>query len=247
MPLQTFYSAESRLRAIEDWLANITVNVSVNGLHTYTIPGLTESWMALFGNQGQTAQPAVPMRSNWPMFPMSAATDAVTATTGIANVTVVPVQVGDIITSIGWANGATAGGTLTNRTVSLYAGTNVANPPYIAGSVGTNTTATTTASVANFVNLTVPLTITAAMCPYGYVYAGFAFAGTTMPTAMGVTYVAATLGVQTFPNANRTNTSPVLVTGSSLGGWFGSSLTTTLPTTITTITAKTIATVVFLV
>ena len=247
MPLQTFYSAESRLRAIEDWLANITVNVSANGYHSYTIPGLTESWMALFGNQGQTAQPSVPMRSNWPMFPSGSATDGVTATTGIANLTVVPVQPGDIITSIGWANGGTAGATLSNRTVSLYAGTNVANPPYIAGSVGTDTTATTTASVANFVNLTAPLTITAAMCPYGYVYAAFAFAGTTMPTNWSVVTVSAAIGQQIFPSGNRTNTSPVLVTGSSLGGWFGSSLTTTLPTTITTITAKLLAPVVFLV
>src|SRR5580658_4397771 len=121
------------------------------------------------------------VRSNyWAMGGFNGLADSALAGTGVAVFVPIPVWPGDIITNVNFLVGATAGSTLTHAWCAIYAG-GIALPTVIAQSTD-STTATLTASLWAKFPLSSAQTITAAQCPYGYIYAAISFTG-TVPTA----------------------------------------------------------------
>jgi len=140
-----------------------------------------------FSALGQTAvtaatQPNIGARTNASWGSMFNLTDAASIiTTGVMASIPVPVEIGDVITSISFAVGATAGATLTQSITALYSG--IGTPALLAQSTS-NVAADGgfTASGLRTFTLQTPVTITAANAPNGFVYASYSVTGTTMPT-----------------------------------------------------------------
>ena len=226
MPLATKFSVESRLRDVEDWLSGIGVNISANGDHAYSAPGQMQPWHSVFGNPVQSGQTGRPGRSNLSYIGVANLTDGAAAATGVMSCTAVPVEVGDVITTVTYFAGATAGGTMTHQFAALYSGTNVAAPPLIAQS--TDTTSAAIGASAKFpYTLSAPVTITAAMAPNGFIYAALGITATTVPTAVGGFFVTAA------EYQYISTGSPIL-----LGGTSGSAVGATAPATLASLTFK---------
>jgi hypothetical protein len=142
----------------------------------------------IFSGLGQTAltaatQPNIGARTNASWAGLYGLTDAAAiVTTGIMASIPVPVEIGDVITSISFAVGATAGATLTQSITALFSG--VPTTPALLAQSASNVTADGgfTASGLRTFTLQTPVTITAANAPNGFVYAGYSVTGTTMPT-----------------------------------------------------------------
>lgn len=138
--------------------------------------------------------------------------------TAVMTSVAIPLQQGDIVNSLSFLSGATAGGTLTNEWAALYS--NAATPALLAQST-TVTTAWAADTYKTF-TLTAPVTITAT----GIYYAALMVAATTVPTLMGKT-------------VGRAAAAGALVTGQAiLAQNSGSALTTTAPATIATPTTQ---------
>lgn len=131
----------------------------------------------------------------------------------------IPVQVGDVITSISFVSGATAANTPTNWWFALY--TSVATPALVA-----QTADQTSGAWAADTMKTLALTSSYSVTADGFVYAACMVKATTVPSLIGVTLARA--AVSTGP-----------VTGQvRLAGNSGAALTTTAPATIATPTAQ---------
>lgn len=226
MPVSGKFSVESRLVAVEDWLSGMTVTNSVTGDRGYLAPGQMQPWHSVFGNPVQSGQTGRPGRSNLAYIGVGNMTDGAAVATGVMSCTAVPVEVGDVITTITYFAGATAGGTMTHQFAALYSGTNVAAPPRIAQSTDT-TSAAIVASTAFPYTLSAPVTITAAMAPNGFIYAALGITATTVPTAVGGFFVTAA------EYQYISTGSPILLGGSS-----GSAVAGTAPATLASLTFK---------
>lgn len=130
--------------------------------------------MALLGGSMNLSQSNVPIKSNL-SFGLGGLTDVALAGTGSVNTMAVPVSPGDVFTKITVLVGASAGspsgwGFLFTGTGSAP-GTTGAQPTLIAQTASA-TTPMTAASPYSF-TFAAPVTITAAQCPSGFVYAAF--------------------------------------------------------------------------
>jgi hypothetical protein len=130
----------------------------------------------------------------------------------------VPVNVGDIITNVSFASGATAAGTPTNWWFAVYnsAGTLLAQ-------TADQLTAAWAADTVKTLALATPQTVTVD----GFVYAACMVKATTVPSLVGVSVVRAAVSTGFISGQVR------------LAGNSGSALTGTAPGTIATPTAQT--------
>jgi hypothetical protein len=154
------------------------------------------------------------------------ATDLVASlTTAVMTSVAIPLQGGDVITSLSFLSGATAGGTLTNEWVALYSS---AATPALLGQSVTVTTAWAADTFKTF-TLAAPIAITST----GVYYAALMVAATTVPTLMGRTTA-------------RAAVAGALITGMPiLSQTSGSALAATAPGTIASPT--TVATIPYCV
>lgn len=137
--------------------------------------------------------------------------------TGVAHATPIPLQAGEVVSSVTFVTATTAAGTPTAGFVALYSADAV--PALLAQSADFGTTARA-ANTAYTVPLASSVTITEA----GLYWVSIAFAASTVPTLRGATLGNAALGgaVAGAPVAAQSH---------------GSSLTDTAPATITSGTA----------
>lgn len=138
--------------------------------------------------------------------------------TGVAHATAIPLQAGDVVTSITFVVGATAAATPTAGFVALYS--SASTPALLAQSADFGSTARA-ANTAYTVALASAVTITDA----GLYYVSIAFAAGTVPTLRG-----ASLG-------NAVMAGPVIAGMPTLAQTHGSSLTGTAPATLVSGTA----------
>ena len=177
------------------------------------------SLQAMFGQVGNVTQANVPVRSNleWPVAsgPLVDTAGASIAASGVLAAVPVPVDVGMVISKISIFVGATAASTPTHNFGALYSGTTVASPPLIGQSTDGGTAAVAASTRFDF-TLTTPTVVTAAMAPWGYIWAGYSFTvTTTLPSAVTIPVGAAATQYRWFTNT------PLYwsqTAGSSLGG-----------------------------
>lgn len=139
-------------------------------------------WSAL-GQTSTTNQSDIAARTNAAWGSLFSMTDAASiAATGVSASVPVPVEYGDVITSIGFIVGATAAATATHSFVALYSG--VPTTPALLAQSADNVTADGgfTASGLRTFTLASPIVITPANAPLGFVYATRCVTGGTMPT-----------------------------------------------------------------
>jgi hypothetical protein len=151
--------------------------------------------------------------------------DLAALTTQVMLSVAVPVQVGDLITSITFKSGATAAGTPTNWWFALY--DNSATPALLAQTADQ----TSTAWAANTAK-TVALATAQRVTSSGVYYASIMVKASTPPTLIGA-------------NVSLAGAAAAIVSSAVLAQTSGSSLTTTAPATIASPT--TVATVPFCV
>lgn len=152
--------------------------------------GQTNPLQALFGQRADVAQANFPVRSNLelPVFsgPLVDTAGASVAASGVLVAVPVPVDVGQTVSKISIQVGATAASTPTHNFGALYSGTTVAAPPLIGQSTDGLTAVVAASAQFDFV-LTAPTVITAAMAPWGYIWAGYSFTvTTTLPSVVTV-------------------------------------------------------------
>jgi len=134
--------------------------------------------------------------------------------TGVAHATAIPLQAGDVVSTITFVTGGTAAGTPTAGFAALYS--SAATPALLAQTADFTTTARA-ADTAYAVDLASAVTITDA----GLYWVSIVFAATTVPTLRGKAMGDAALA-------------DALVTGMpAMAQTHGSSLTDTAPATIT--------------
>lgn len=177
------------------------------------------SIQALFGNAGNATTANVPIRSNleWPVFsgPGVDTAGATVPGSGVFAAVPVPVDVGMVVSKISIFVGATGASTPTHSFGALYSGTTVAAPPLIGQSTDGGTAAIAASTQFSF-TLTTPTVITAAMAPWGYIWAGFSETATTTVSSV-ITVPCGAAGVQ----YRWTTNSPLYfaqTAGSALGG-----------------------------
>ena len=139
-------------------------------------------WSAL-GQTVNSNQSAIAARTNAAWGSLFSLTDAsAITTTGVSASVPVPVEVGDVITTIGFLVGATAAATATHSFTALYSG--VPTTPALLGQSADNVTADGgfTASGLRTFTLASPILITAAIAPTGFIYATMCVTGGTLPT-----------------------------------------------------------------
>ncbi len=146
-------------------------------------------------------------------------TDTAGPATGVMTSVAMPLQAGDIVTSITFKSGATAADTPLNWWFALYS---TASTPALLGQTADQTTTAWAANTAKTVALTTPYLVTAA----GLFYVSFMMKATATTSLIGRTLALA--GASTGS-----------VTGQKLlAQTSGSTLTTTAPATITSATAS---------
>lgn len=150
-------------------------------------------------------------RENFPRVNIN--TDLAALTTQIMTAVAIPLQAGDVVTSLSFKSGATAAGTPTNWWFALY--DTSATPALIAQTADQ----TSGAWAANTLK-TLALTTAYAVPAPGVYYAACMVKATTVPTLIGFT---------TFAGANG-----VLATDKAFAVTSGSALTTTAPATLAT-------------
>lgn len=143
---------------------------------------------------------------------------AAALTTQVMTHVAVPVNVGDIISSITFVSGATAADTPTNCFFALYSSAGA-----LLSQSADQTTTAWAADTATTLALAAPQTITAD----GIVYAAIAVKATAVPSLVGMLLPRAAVSTGWLTGAVR------------LAGTSGSSLTATAPATIATPTAVT--------
>lgn len=186
---------------------------------------------ALLGQLANTAQGNLAARSNLE-WGIGNPTDGALAATGVACAVPIPVDQGQIISSVSILVGATAEASGTHAFMALYSG--IATPALLAQTADDTGAASAAASARYTRSLASSVLITPSNAPYGYVYASVMFTATTVPTA----YVMSTpAGI----NYQWTTNGPLF-----LSATHGSGLTTTAPATIASPAAKAVAPVVIL-
>ncbi len=141
--------------------------------------------------------------------------------TAVMTSVALPLQAGDVVTTLGFLSGATAGGTLTNEWAALY--DTSATPALIAQS----TSVTTAWAADTFKTFTLATAYT--VPKDGVYYAALMIAATTVPTLMG----------KLVGTTTRLLPSTGIVTGQlALAQNSGSSLAATAPATIATPTVQ---------
>lgn len=156
-------------------------------------------------------KPVEPFRTN--LRRQDITTDVAAAlTTQVMLGVAMPLQVGDVVTKIGFAVGATAGGTITNQFVALYS--NAATPALLGQSADGTSTAIAASTLAEY-SLATPITISAD----GIYICAFMVKAGTMPSLLSKVLPTAGAG-----GAQITGQAPLSQTS-------GSSLTATAPAT----------------
>jgi hypothetical protein len=161
------------------------------------------------------SQPSGVYRDN--MSRLQAGGDLAALTTQVMTAVAIPLQAGDIVTSLTFKSGATAAGTPTNWWFALY--DDSATPALLAQSAD-QTTGAWAATTAKTLALATPQLISRS----GIYYAAVMVKATTVPTLVGAS-------VQAAASAG------VLASDKVLAQTSGSALTTTAPATIATPTA----------
>lgn len=197
----------------------------VRGRYSVTSPMWT-----LLGQTTNSTQPNIAVRTNVTAINGLADTAAALAT-GVCTSVAVPVEYGDVISTVRVAVGATAAGTPTNSWAAVYSG--IATPALLAQSTTGGSGAIAASGVYTF-TLATPVTVTPAIAPNGFIYVSVMVAATTVPSLATIP-AAAAVGYKWFTN------SPLFFAASH-----GSALTTTAPATIAAPTALGTAPVVVL-
>jgi len=158
-----------------------------------------------------------PLRESFPRWAIT--TDLTAPVTEVMTTVAVPLQTGDVVTSITFKSGATAAGTPLNHWFALYSS---AATPALLSQTADLETAAWAANTAKTVALTTPQLITEP----GIYYAAFLMKATTVVTLLGRTLALA--GASTGS-----------VTGQKvLAQTSGSALTATAPATVATPTTS---------
>lgn len=192
----------------------------------------------LLGGLQQSANPGYAARSNL-YFPLGAVTDGALATTGIGNVVAVPVQLGDVFSTVSVPIGATAAVTPTHQFAAIYSAVSAtaASNLLLVQSVDTTTAAIGASALASW-TLSAPVTVTLKNAPFGFLYVELAITAGTMPTV-------ASAGTPAGINYQWINTatakSPIVWAGTA-----GSALGGTAQANLTGLTAKAVAPIVIL-
>jgi hypothetical protein len=147
--------------------------------------------------------------------------DLAALTTQVMSAVALPLQPGDVVTSLTFKSGATAAGTPTNWWFALYS--SAATPALLAQSAD-QLTAAWAANTAKTLALATPQMVTTA----GVYYAAVMVKATTVPTLLGA-------------NLSLAGAADPIVSSKVLSTTSGAALTTTAPATIATPT--TVATV----
>ena len=193
---------------------------------------VTSPIWSIAGQPTNSTQANIAARSNAMALGVTGLADTAAAlVTQVATAVAVPVEYGDVISTITVLVGATAAGTPTNQFAALYSGITV--PALMAQSTD-GLTGAIAASAAFVFTLATPQLVTPALAPNGFIYASIMVKATTVPSLATVS-VAAAVGYKWFTNGPL----GVCVT-------HGAALTTTAPATITSPTAQTATPVVFL-
>ena len=141
------------------------------------------AWSAV-GQPTNASQSDIALRSNVDYLGYSNQVDQAAALVTTKSTFVpVPVEVGDTFSTITVISGATAASTPTHSQAYLLSGVLTT-----ATLLGTTTDLTTTAVAANAKvqwTLTTAVTVTATNAPYGYIYVGIGFTGTTPFSIVG--------------------------------------------------------------
>ena len=215
------------------------------GAH-YPLNGVLDS---ILGQARNAVQANAPIRSNLEYIGIGGGlTDTAGATacpSGIMIVQPIPVDVGTEISKISVLIGATAASLPTHSFAALYQGTG-ASPALIAQSTDGATAAIAASGRFDF-SLTTPYVIGANTndAPNGYVYAAYMFAATTQPSI--ITNAGTIAAAAQYPWFSK---SPANSMWSTSANQFcfsaGSGLTSTAPSTLVWVAAKTFVAPVFL-
>jgi hypothetical protein len=184
----------------------------VRGRYNVTNP----QWSG-FGQTSNTTQSDIAIRSNAAWAGLYGLTDAASIiTTGVMGSVPVPVEYGDVISTISFVVGATAGATLTQSITALFSG--VPTTPTLLAQSTSNVAADGgfTASGLRTFTLQTPILITPANAPLGFVYAGYSVTGTTMPTL--ASYGSAAAVYYQWLSAQPLKGVAAVTHGSALGG-----------------------------
>lgn len=165
----------------------------------------------------RNGSPATILRESFPRW--ACTTDLTAPTTQVMTTVAVPLQAGDVITSITFKSGATAADTPTNWWFALYSS---ASTPALLAQTADQTTTAWAANTAKTVALATPQLIT----DPGVYYAAFMMKATTVTTLLGRTVALA--GASTGSISGQ---KPLAQTS-------GSSLTDTAPATVATPTTS---------
>lgn len=179
-------------------------------------PTTSDEWLLAGSPSGLRAQS---------MRALDVRTDVSALTTAVLTSVAVPLQVGELVTSITFKSGATAADTPVNWWFALYSS---ASTPALVGQTADQTTTAWAANTVKTLALTTPYRVPAT----GVYYVGVMVKATTPPTLLG-----ASVGLD--------GASASILSSKVLAQTSGSGLTDTAPATITSGTA--IATVPFCV
>jgi hypothetical protein len=207
---------------------------------------LTSALYSILGQQATSNQSDLPMRSNLEYTGINGLVDtAASLVTQVMTVVPVPVDPGMVITKVSVLAGATAAGTPTNSWAALYAGTNIAAPALIAQTADGTSAAIAASARFDFTftsGANAPVLVTPALAPFGYIFVAIMSKATTVPSLITQATGAAAGQYAWFTNTPGATFSAVPGT---LAFSAGSGLSTTAPTTLVSVAAKTVAPVVF--
>lgn len=201
--------------------------------------GITAPLWSALGQPVNVAQANIPARSNLEYPPLGLVDTAASLVSGVMTAVMIPVDIGTTVTKISMLVGATPASTPTHSFAALYSGTTVAAPPLIAQSTDGLTVAIPASARFDF-TLTTAQVITAAMAPFGYVWAAISTTGTAQPSLATVPTGAAAVQYAWFTNfaGGQTTAAFCITSGSAVAG--------TAPATLVYASQKLVAPVVFL-
>ena len=195
-------------------------------------PAYDPFWNIL-GKRNNETQADVPVRSNLSILKYSAVEDGALAATKVGCLAAVPVQEGDVISSVTYLIGATAGNTVSAGFVALYAGK--AAGTLLVQSKSENYAESIKASEAFKFTLEKSVLITSENAPKGFIYVVLALvSAVTIPTAV-CTPIPKACQQEWFTGGPEV-----------LGGTVGTGLGTTAEATLGTVTSKANTPLVFL-
>lgn len=141
---------------------------------------------SILGQPRNAANGNLPARSNVSYLGYVPVDTSSVLVSGSTTFVAVPVEIGDVIATVTMLIGNTAASTPTHFSIALYSGVLTTSKL-----LGTQSTDSLTAAIAANTPLATSLgasyQIQAADCPYGYIYVGIGFTGTTSPSALGTT------------------------------------------------------------